>query len=107
MTVEPLTCRELVETVTAYLEGTLPPEERARFEAHIAVCPGCTAFLEQMRQTIRLTGRLREDELPPDEQEALVRLFRGWSAPARPVVEAASPSWWARLRRWFRRGATQ
>ena len=54
MAIEELTCQELVELVTAYIEGALPPDEHALFEAHLAVCRGCTAYLEQMRQTISL-----------------------------------------------------
>jgi anti-sigma factor RsiW len=55
-----LTCRELVELATDYLEGALPPDERARFEAHLERCLGCASFLEQMRQTAQLAGVLRE-----------------------------------------------
>ena len=54
-----LTCRELVELVTDYLEGALGDDERARFEAHLGGCAGCTAYLHQMRTTIWLVGRLR------------------------------------------------
>jgi anti-sigma factor RsiW len=73
-----LTCRELVELVTDYLEGGLPPAERARFEAHLADCPGCTTYLEQMRQTIRLLGRLTEADVAPQALEELLRVFRAW-----------------------------
>jgi len=73
-----LTCREMVELVTDYLEGALPGAERVRFEAHIAGCDGCTAYPEQMRATIALTGRLTEEEIPPDAREALLREFRDW-----------------------------
>jgi anti-sigma factor RsiW len=47
-----MTCQELVELVTDYLEGALPPEDAARFEAHVGSCPGCEAYLEQIRTTI-------------------------------------------------------
>ena len=73
---DPLVCREFVELVTAYLEGTLPEGERARMDAHLAECEGCSAYLEDMR---RLVGTLRETpEPPPDEatREALLRAFR-------------------------------
>ena len=66
MTARAMTCQELVELVTDYLEDTLPDEERARFEAHLALCPGCVTYLEQMRQTIQLAGLLTEDSLSPD-----------------------------------------
>ena len=73
---DPLVCREFVELVTAYLEDTLPEGERARMDAHLAECEGCSAYLEDMR---RLVGTLRETpEPPPDEatREALLRAFR-------------------------------
>ncbi len=72
-----LACRELVEIVTDYLEGALPSGERARVEAHLAECPGCTVYVEQMRETIRLTGRLGEDDVPEPVREALLHAFRG------------------------------
>ena len=53
-----LTCRELVELVTEYLEESLSRRDRARFDRHIAGCPNCTAYLAQFRETIRLTGAL-------------------------------------------------
>lgn len=75
---EELTCRELVELVTDYLEGALPPEDAARFERHLAVCPGCTTYVEQIRETVRQTGRLREDDLRPEARDALLAQFRNW-----------------------------
>ena len=73
-----LTCRELVELVTGYLEGTLPAVDQARFEAHLADCPYCRTYLEQMHQTIRLLGRLTEEGIAPDAKEELLRRFRDW-----------------------------
>ena len=62
-----ITCQELVELVTGYLEGALPARERERFEHHLALCPGCVIYVEQMRETVRLTGeRPREETLPPE-----------------------------------------
>jgi anti-sigma factor RsiW len=75
-----MTCRELVELVTSYLEGALSLEDRLRFESHIEGCDGCTRYLRQMRQTIRLTGRLRIDDVPPEAEAALLQAFRDWSA---------------------------
>jgi len=74
-----LTCRELVELVTEYLEDALPPDVRARVEAHLSGCEGCTGYLEQMRTTILLTGKLREDDLTPRQRDELMRLFRDWN----------------------------
>jgi anti-sigma factor RsiW len=82
MTVEELTCRELVEIVTDYLEGALSPEDFARFERHLSVCEGCTIYVDQMRETIRLTGMLREDQIPENAREALLNAFRGWKSAA-------------------------
>jgi anti-sigma factor RsiW len=73
-----LTCRELVELVTDYLEGALPDEERARFEAHLVECDGCAAYLAQMRDTLRIAGRLREESIAPEARESLLRAFRDW-----------------------------
>jgi anti-sigma factor RsiW len=73
-----LSCQELVELVTDYFEDALPAPERARFDAHIAGCDGCTAYLEQMRTTIALTGRLRTDEVPAESVEPLLEAFRDW-----------------------------
>ena len=73
-----LTCRELVELVTDYLEGALPSTERARFEAHLADCDDCPLYLGQMRLTIRALGALTEERVPPAAREELLRLFRRW-----------------------------
>ena len=59
-----ITCKELVELVTDYLEGALDADMRARFEQHLAACAGCREYLDQMRMTIRATGQLSEDSLP-------------------------------------------
>ena len=73
-----LTCKEMVELVTDYLEGALAPQDRSRFEAHLAVCPGCPRYLAQMRETIRLTGTLTEEQIPGPQRDALLAAFRGW-----------------------------
>ena len=75
-----LTCQELVELVTDYLEGTLPPAERARVDAHIAGCTGCRRYLAQMRLTIATLPRLTEETIQPEAREALLRTFRNWKA---------------------------
>jgi hypothetical protein len=74
-----LTCAQLVELVTDYLEQTLPLRDMERFEEHVAFCDGCSTYLEQMRSTIAVAGRLRERDLPPDLEERLLEAFRGWS----------------------------
>ncbi len=73
-----LSCRELVELVTDYLENALSPAERARFEEHLITCPGCQTYLEQMRQTIDVLGRVTEESLEPAARDQLLDLFRNW-----------------------------
>jgi anti-sigma factor RsiW len=77
-TAEALSCQELTELVTDYLEGALSPAERAHFEKHLAECGNCEIYLEQIRVTIRLTGTLAPDQLTPEAEEALLHAFRGW-----------------------------
>jgi anti-sigma factor RsiW len=73
-----LPCQELVELVTDYLEGRLPEPERRRFDAHLALCSGCRAYLEQMRQTIRALGHLAEEAIEPEAKQRLLAAFRDW-----------------------------
>jgi predicted anti-sigma-YlaC factor YlaD len=73
-----LTCKELVEVVTDYLEGRMPAERRLLFEEHVAFCDGCQTYLEQMRTTVRLTGTLSEADIPPEARDGLLRVFRDW-----------------------------
>jgi hypothetical protein len=73
-----LTCREMVELVTGYLEDTMTAPERDRFEEHIADCDGCAIYLNQMRTTIRLSGTLEEDTFPPGQLDRLTQAFRDW-----------------------------
>ena len=75
-----MSCIELVELITEYLEGALPEDRRARFEEHLRGCDGCTAYMEQFETTIRLTGMLTEDQVPTDAREALLGAFRGWAS---------------------------
>ncbi len=83
-----MTCRELVELVTDYLEGTLPAAERARFEAHLADCPDCTNYLDQMRRTVQLLGTLSEETITPEAKERLLWAFRDWKQGGAADVEA-------------------
>jgi anti-sigma factor RsiW len=73
-----ISCREIVELVTAYLEGALSERDRVRFEAHLAGCDGCDNYLAQMRETIRITGTLTEDQVPETTLTALLSTFRDW-----------------------------
>ena len=78
---EALTCQELVELVTDYLEGALAPGERTRFEAHLAGCPGCRVHLDQMRSTIAAVRATPDLEASPDVA-ALMTAFRDWKRSA-------------------------
>jgi anti-sigma factor RsiW len=73
-----MACQELVELVTAYLDGSLSRSERRRFRAHISGCDHCTAYVEQMRLVIEATGSLSEDDLEPTARQELLEAFRGW-----------------------------
>lgn len=75
---EEMTCKELVELVTEYLEGTLSIIDRGRFEEHLAECPGCDVYLDQMRWTIRTLGKLTEESLSPEGAEIFLHAFRNW-----------------------------
>jgi anti-sigma factor RsiW len=80
MAPEGMSCNQFVELVTDYLDGVLSPEDRARFEAHLSLCDGCSIYLEQMRKTIGLLGHLPPESIPPAAQEELLRAFRDWKS---------------------------
>jgi anti-sigma factor RsiW len=73
-----LVCQQVVELVTDYLEGALSRRARRRFEKHLAGCPHCTEYLAQMRETIRLAGRVTPEDLTPQMREDLTDLYRRW-----------------------------
>jgi len=78
--VEELTCAELVELVTDYLEDGLDARDRERFEEHLMFCDGCDNYLEQIRRTVAVSGRLREEDLPGELEERLLSAFQGWKS---------------------------
>jgi anti-sigma factor RsiW len=80
VSIEPLSCQELVELVTNYLEDALPREERASFEQHIEGCTGCHEYVRQMRQTIEVTGRLTPTDVSPEAEATLLAAFRDWKS---------------------------
>ena len=73
-----LPCQEVVEMVTDYLEGALSPADRRRFEKHLEGCVHCTEYLAQMRETIRLAGRITPEDLTPQMRSDLTDLFHRW-----------------------------
>lgn len=73
-----ISCQEVVELVTDYVERALPPDEAALFEQHLNFCDGCELYVDQMRATVRTVGRLGEDDIPPETRDKLLTAFRGW-----------------------------
>ena len=73
-----IVCRELVELVTPYLEDELPPNERALVDQHLASCDGCTAYVQQMRLTIKAIGHVSEDAITSQTREDVLAIFRAW-----------------------------
>jgi anti-sigma factor RsiW len=80
MAVNAMTCKELVDLVTDYLDERLPPSERLRFEQHLVGCEGCVHYLDQMHETILLLGRLDEESIPAPARQRLLRAFRDWKS---------------------------
>jgi anti-sigma factor RsiW len=74
-----ITCRELVELVTEYLEDALSGEDRSRFEEHLAICDGCRVYVEQIRVVVEASGRLSEESLDSQARDALMVAFRDWN----------------------------
>lgn len=75
-----MTCKEFVELVTAYLDGSLPADQRAAFDDHMAVCPGCETYLDQMRATIVLVGKVPPESLTGAARQRLLDAFADWSS---------------------------
>lgn len=75
---EHISCQEVVELVTGYLERQLPSDEAALFEEHIVFCDGCEFYLDQMRATIAAVGRIEEQDVPPETRDRLLAAFREW-----------------------------
>jgi hypothetical protein len=75
-TVEHISCQEVVELVTDYLEGAMSPEDVARFEYHLTLCEGCVFYVDQIRMTIAAVGRIGEEDVPPEIRDDLVAAFR-------------------------------
>lgn len=75
-----LACKEVVELVSDYLEGVLLPEKHAALEEHLAGCPGCTNYVEQVRLTIGMLRTLAQEPVFPETKEELLQVFRQWKA---------------------------
>jgi len=75
-----MSCKELVELVTDYLEGALSPQDNARFESHIAKCDWCKIYIEQIKTTIHAVGKLSKAAVHPPGRDDLLAVFRHWHA---------------------------
>jgi anti-sigma factor RsiW len=73
-----LTCHEVIDLLSSYIEDALSPDERRRVDEHLALCDGCETYLEQIRETIRLSGMVDEEQVPEEEKTALLAAFRQW-----------------------------
>jgi anti-sigma factor RsiW len=73
---DPLACREFVELVTDYLEDALPPEQKARFEAHLAECDACPGYLEDIRSIATTLGAVELPPADPSTHATLLAAFR-------------------------------
>jgi anti-sigma factor RsiW len=74
-----LSCGQVVQLVTDYVEGELDSAARLRFEEHVGICPPCRAFVGQMRVTRRVVGSVPSAPLPPSLEQALVDAFHDWA----------------------------
>jgi anti-sigma factor RsiW len=75
---EHVSCQEVVELVSEYLEHALPPDEAALVEQHLNFCDGCVWYVDQIRTTIASTGRIEEEDIPPETRDKLMAAFRDW-----------------------------
>lgn len=73
-----MTCQDLVEIVTDYVEGRMPPAQRTELEQHLVTCPACVAYIRQIRATIQVAGRVTEESIPEETKDRLLEAFRAW-----------------------------
>ena len=74
-----LSCRQITELVSDYIEGSLPGLVRARFLLHLGLCRNCRRYLRQLKIAVLLTGKLPEEAVPAPMMEELRRRLAGWS----------------------------
>jgi predicted anti-sigma-YlaC factor YlaD len=73
-----LTCHEVIDLLSDYIEGAMSTDDRRRVDEHLALCDGCETYLDQMRESIRLTGMVPKDDVPDEQKTALLSAFRDW-----------------------------
>ena len=75
---EHITCHEVVELVTEYLEGAMAADQTALFEQHLNFCDGCVWYFEQLKATVEAVGEIREEDISPEAKDRLMGAFRDW-----------------------------
>jgi anti-sigma factor RsiW len=78
MSEQALTCHEVIELLSNYIDGALSDDDRRRVDEHLALCDGCATYLDQLRESIRLSGMVSEEAVPAPEKTALLDAFRDW-----------------------------
>ena len=73
-----LSCQEVVELVTEYLDGALTAERASLFEQHLNFCDGCIWYVDQIRTTVDAIGEVREADISPEAKSQLMTAFRDW-----------------------------
>jgi predicted anti-sigma-YlaC factor YlaD len=79
-----LTCQQMTEVITTYLEGQMPLGQRIRFQLHVGMCKHCRAYLKQMKSTVQTLGRLPDEAMPPEIEAELLQRFRSWRLSEQP-----------------------
>ena len=74
-----LTCKQLTEVVTDYLEGRMPFGQRVSFHMHVGMCRHCRAYLRSMSMTMKALGKLPDVSPPPEVRDELLRRFDSWN----------------------------
>ena len=73
-----VSCSEVVELVTDYLDRALSADDAALVEQHLNFCEGCLWYVDQIRTTIETVGRIEPEEVPPEIEHKLLTAFRDW-----------------------------
>lgn len=85
-----LTCKELTELVTDYLEGRLSLWDRMRFQMHVGMCAHCREYLRQVDLTRQAVGRMPEAPMPSEVEDEMLARFRTWKKARTPAPEEES-----------------
>ena len=87
-----LSCREIVELVTDYLDGELDADTTTALQVHLELCPGCDRYVEQIRETVATLGEVNSDNLCAETQAGLLDAFRAFQHPAQDGPTPADPA---------------